>query len=114
MQIDHITDHHRILCMAQYLFAVQAKNRLKQTGLLRRFSISCYGNQPTLEDIRAEKTTKYRELENNKGSKEFKERFLRYIPDKQKKCPTIKKRHKKKRRKRGKTAYRQKHKYYWQ
>ena len=41
--------------MAQYLFFVQAKNRLKQTGLLKRFSISCYGYQPTFSDIRNEK-----------------------------------------------------------
>ena len=73
-------DHRRILCMAQYLFAVQAKNRLKQTGLLRRFSISCYGNQPTLEDMRAKKAEKFKELKDKRNSKEFEEWFLRYVP----------------------------------
>ena len=53
-------DTERILCMAQYLFMVQTKNRLKQKGLLKRFSIDCYGHQPSLEEIRGKKTSKYR------------------------------------------------------
>jgi hypothetical protein len=84
-------DHNRILCMAQYLFTVQAKNRLRQTGLLRRFSISCYGNQPTLEDMRALKTKKYKELKDKKGTKEYNEWFLRYVPSDTKKRKTSKK-----------------------
>ena len=65
--------------MAQYLFTVQAKNRLKQTTL-RRFSISCLlQNQETLEEIRANKAAKFKELSNKKSSKEFDEWFLRYI-----------------------------------
>ena len=36
-------DPNRILCMSQFLFKVQEKNRLKQKGLLRRFSMNCYG-----------------------------------------------------------------------
>ena len=71
-------NHHRLLCMAQYLFQVQAKNRLQQKGLLKRFSLNCYGEQQTLENIRAEKTEKFKEL--NKNSKEYEEWFLRYIP----------------------------------
>jgi len=73
-------DHHRILCMAQYLFTVQAKNRLKQTGLLKRFSISCYGSQPSLEEMRAEKARKHKELRDRRGTKEYDEWFLRYEP----------------------------------
>lgn len=85
-------DHHRILCMAQYLFAVQAKNRLKQTGLLKRFSISCYGLQPSLEDMRAQKARKYKELGKKKGTKEYDEWFLRYAPTDRPK--TLKRKHK--------------------
>ena len=73
-------DHERILCMAQYLFTVQSKNRLQQKGLLRRFTIKCYGDQKTLEDSRAEKTEKFKELKSNRNSREFQEYFLRYIP----------------------------------
>ena len=73
-------DINRILCMSQFLFDVQQHNRLKQTGLLRRFSINCYGKQPTLESMRFEKTEKYEELKGKRDSKEFEEWFLRYIP----------------------------------
>ena len=73
-------DTNRILCMSQFLFDVQQHNRLKQTGLLRRFSINCYGKQPTLESMRFEKTKKYEELKGKRQSREFEEWFLRYIP----------------------------------
>ncbi len=71
---------NRILCMSQYLFKVQQKNRLKQKGLLKRFSIDCYGEQTTLEKMRAEKIEKYKELKDKKGSREYEWFFLRYIP----------------------------------
>jgi len=73
-------DHDRILCMAQYLFSVQSKNRLQQKGLLKRFSINCYGKQETLESMRAEKAEKFVELKNSRDSKEYQEYFLRYVP----------------------------------
>jgi hypothetical protein len=70
----------RILCMSQYLFQVQQKNRLKQKGVLRRFSVNCYGTQHTLEDIKNEKTEKFKELQSKRGTREYEEWFLRYIP----------------------------------
>ena len=73
-------DVDRIICMAQYLFEVQARNRLQQKGLLKRFTISCYGKQKTLEDSRAEKTNKFKELKDMRNTKEYEEYFLRYIP----------------------------------
>lgn len=73
-------DSNRILCMCQYLFEIQQKNRLKQHGLLRRFSVSCYGVQRTIEDIRNEKAIKFKELKNNRNTRKYKEWFLRYIP----------------------------------
>jgi hypothetical protein len=74
-------DIERILCMAQYLFEVQEKNRLEQKGLLKRFSINCYGNNSeNIETIRAKKAEKFKELKGNKGSKEYDEYFLRYTP----------------------------------
>lgn len=90
-------DTNRILCMAQYLFDVQQKNRLKQKGLLRRFSINCYGHQQTVEEIRAEKAAKFMELKDAKNTKEYEEWFLRYRPADNKKSKTQKSEKKKKR-----------------
>jgi hypothetical protein len=71
----------RILCMSTYLFRVQQKNRLSQKGLLKRFTIECYGKQPTLEDIRAQKSEKFNELRNKRGTREYEEWFLKYNPN---------------------------------
>jgi hypothetical protein len=68
----------RILCMADFLFEVQEKNRLKQKGLLKRFSISCYGKQETLEDIRSEKAMMFNTLK--KGTPEYDKWFFKYTP----------------------------------
>ena len=69
----------RILCMAKFLFDMENKNRLEQKGLLKRFSISCYGTQPTLESIRANKIKKFKELKDKKGTDEYDEWFLKYV-----------------------------------
>lgn len=70
----------RLLCMAQFLFEIEQKNRLEQKGLLKRFSIDCYGKQPTLEDMRAEKSEKFKELKDKRSTKEFEMWFLKYVP----------------------------------
>jgi hypothetical protein len=70
----------RTLCMAKFLFDVQQKNRLEQKGLLRRFSITCYGHQESVEEMREHKNKIYRELKSKKGTKEFDEWFLNYKP----------------------------------
>jgi hypothetical protein len=71
----------RILCMSKFLFEVQQKNRLEQKGLLKRFSIICYGHQESVEEMRAEKAAKYRELKQTKNKSELNEWFLSYKPD---------------------------------
>jgi len=73
-------DEHRILCMANFLFKVQQKNRLQQKGPLKRFSINCYGEQSTKQSMRAEKTKKYKELKHDRNSVEYQQRFLNYTP----------------------------------
>lgn len=73
-------DKNRILCMCELLFDMQQKNRLKQRGLLKRFSMNCYGKQETLATMRAEKNHKYIELRGNKKSLEYQWRFLNYNP----------------------------------
>jgi hypothetical protein len=70
----------RILCMAHYLFKVQEKNRLEQKGVLKRFSTDCYGKQETIEEMRAEKANKHKELQDKRNTTEYEEWFLRYVP----------------------------------
>lgn len=70
----------RILCMSKYLFDVQQKNRLEQKGLLRRFSITCYGHQESVEEMRAHKAEKYKEIRQKGDKKEMEEWFLNYKP----------------------------------
>jgi hypothetical protein len=74
-------DINRILCMSQYLFKVQQHNRLNQKGLLKRFSIECYGHQETLEEMRANKNKLFLSLKNKKNTKEYEIHFMRYRPD---------------------------------
>ena len=70
----------RILCMSKYLFDVQQKNRLEQKGLLRRFSITCYGHQESVEEMRAHKAEKYKELKEKGDPAALEEFFLNYKP----------------------------------
>ena len=104
-------NENRILCMSQFLFKVQQKNRLRQNGILRRFSMECYGKQATLESMRQEKAEKFKELKKKRGSKDYDWYFLRYIPaeedkdfepDEKEKKKKLKKKKKKKTRKRRK------------
>jgi hypothetical protein len=71
----------RILCMSKFLFDVQQKNRLEQKGLLHRFSITCYGHQESVEEMRAHKAEKYKEIKQRGDKNEFEEWFLNYKPD---------------------------------
>ena len=80
----------RTLCMAKFLFSVQQKNRLEQKGLLRRFSITCYGHQESLAESREHKNKIFAELKSKKGTKEYDEWFLNYKPTTSK-VPTTKK-----------------------
>lgn len=72
--------HDRILCMSKYLFELEERNRLAQNGLLKRFGPKCIGHQETLENIRANKTSKFLELQKDRSSKEFQSYFLKYVP----------------------------------
>lgn len=74
-------DKDRLLCIAEFLFDVQRKYKLTQRGILKRFSVNCYGKQQTLDDIRSEKALKHKLLRNKKNTKEYQMWFLRYNPD---------------------------------
>jgi len=76
-------DENRLLCIAEYLFKVQLNNRLQQKGLLKRFSVLCYGKQQTLEDMREEKSKIYAQVKEkliSRDSKIYNANFFRYIP----------------------------------
>jgi hypothetical protein len=75
---------NRVLCLAHFLFTIQKQNRLEQKGVLKRFSITCYGHQPTIEEIRANKSKKFTELSSKRNSKEYESWFLSYSPGKKK------------------------------
>jgi len=101
-------DPQRLFCMSEYLFDVQRENSLSQRGILKRFSIDCYGNQSTLESMRKEKTELYKKLKTNKKSKDYEWFFLRYVPadkllykEERKKTRKKKKKKKKKRKRRS-------------
>ena len=66
--------------MANSLFNLQKRKRLKQSGPLQRFGPNCLGIQSTLESVRAKKGKKYEELKDNKDSDEWKSWFLNYKP----------------------------------
>lgn len=72
----------RIMCMAKFLFDVQQENRLEQKGMLKRFSIDCVGKQATLDDMRVEKSEKFKELADQRGTREYDMWFLKYNPSK--------------------------------
>ena len=71
----------RILCMSKFLFDVQQKNRLEQKGLLKRFSIICYGHQESVEEMKAEKAAQYKKLKQLNDNTMFEAHFLNYKPD---------------------------------
>jgi hypothetical protein len=71
-------DINRLICLSTMLFNIQQHNRLKQKGLLKRFSVNCYGVQHTLSDIRNEKSKMKETLK--KGTRNYDEWFLNYVP----------------------------------
>jgi hypothetical protein len=73
-------NRERLLCLASILFYIQNKNRLSQSGLLKRFGSSCYGRQETLETMRRERAMKFEELKTDKHNPEYEHLFLRYVP----------------------------------
>lgn len=73
-------DKDRLICIAMFLFQLKQQHRLDQKGIIKNFSIDCYGKQTTLEDIRSEKTEKFKEYSNDRSGREYQMRFLKYIP----------------------------------
>lgn len=74
----------KLLCMAQYLFIIQNKNRLVNRGLLKRFTLDCIGYEESLQERRLAKAKKYKLLKKDRSSKEFQELFFKYNPNEEK------------------------------
>ena len=70
----------RIICMADFLYNVQQKNRLSQKGILKRFNIDCYGTGVTKEDLRQEKSDAFQKLKSKQNTEEYDRWFLKYRP----------------------------------
>lgn len=68
----------RLLCMAKFLFYLEEKNKLTQKGLLKRFNMKCIGKQTTIEEIKMEKSKKFKELKPD--TEEYEMWFLKYNP----------------------------------
>lgn len=74
---------NRLLCISKFLFDLIEKNKLSDRGLLKRFTINCYGKQKTLEDMRSEKASKFKEFKDlavDFDSKDYQMWFLKYTP----------------------------------
>lgn len=71
-------DDNRLLCLSSVLFQVQQENRLTQKEVLKRFVLDCYGKQTTLSEMKEENNKLHVTLA--KDSKEYQERFLKYVP----------------------------------
>ena len=83
----------RILCMSKYLFDVQEKNKLEQKGILKRFTMNCYGEEHTMEDIRRTKAHLYETFKSSKtnSGKNYEWHFLKYDPSQKKRKTKTKK-----------------------
>jgi hypothetical protein len=71
---------NRLLCTSYYLYKIMRRRKPNLTGIFKRFNYQCIGKQLTIEKMRSEKTEKYNELKNKRGTKDFEWWFLRYIP----------------------------------
>ncbi len=74
-------DKTRIICIADFLFDVMKRNRLENKGMLKRFTMECYGTPETLDVIKKRRDKMYEKLKNKVGTKEYNEWFLKYNPD---------------------------------
>ena len=71
-------DIDRILCTAHMLQNIYLKNRLKDSGLLKVFTIQCLGDQETFEDILLKKKDAFKNVK--KSDTKYEKWFLKYIP----------------------------------
>lgn len=73
------------LCKSKQLFYIQQQNKNNNSGVFKRFSLPCIGNQFTLQDVKKLKKKKYHELKSKKHTDEYEKWFLAYSPMKKEK-----------------------------
>ncbi len=83
-------DEDKLLCLSEQLIRLYKQTRLKNKGIFKNYSISCYGDQLTFEKIIMNRNLIYEKFKNKKNSKEYKRYFLRYVPSDEKKKETKK------------------------
>lgn len=77
-------DINRLMCMCKILVEIYNNSNLTNKGVLKRFELPCVGPQHTLIDMKKEKNSKFIELKDKKGTKEYDMYFLNYNPAQQK------------------------------
>jgi len=68
--------------LLSYCYLLENIHSNNKTNVLRRFYLPCVGKQMTIEDIKKDRNTKYKQLKNSKNSIIFKKLFLKYQPKK--------------------------------
>ena len=63
---------------------IYIKNKTKNKGILKIYTVDCIGEQSTFEDILAEKKKAFKDIK--KGTIEYEKWFLRYTPKDKKKA----------------------------
>jgi hypothetical protein len=79
----------KMLCVADFLYQLQQKHLSSQKGILKAYSITCYGHQPSQQDMRKEKAKMRKKIK--PGSPHYEDWFLNYRPAKQQKQTQVKK-----------------------
>ena len=74
-------NYDKILCLCKLVYDIQQKNRLKQNGMLKRFTIKCDGTQATRESMKKDKSDMFQQLKDRRNSAEYEMWFLNYRPD---------------------------------
>jgi hypothetical protein len=77
---EKIINKRRLMCAASELYKIQKENRLAQGGVLKRFSLNCYGHQRSLASSRRHKKKMTKEYSKDKDSKEYESWALNYNP----------------------------------
>jgi hypothetical protein len=72
----------KMLCMSKDLLELQEKHKLDQKGIFKRYTITCYGHQPSQQEMREEKAKMYEKLKNKIGTLEYNKWFYNYKPSK--------------------------------
>jgi hypothetical protein len=77
-------NQERILCMTQYLYDLQMKNRSNKKGILKRFSSDCYGYQETLQEIKLKRELLFKGFKRDrikKSNPAYQKYFMKYTPN---------------------------------